>query len=184
MQGLKVVDSTAFSLCMDNRMPMVVFGMEPAGNITKALRGEKIGTLVTRDAAGQHRRTRSPPRAARRRRCAKQVRTARGVGHRAHDRAPRAVERRRFLLGAILALFSVAFIDTCPTGCDADVRRERPGRRRRDARRSSACSAPCSRIVLIVRRRRAWWLALTTLLLIVVGWIVVFVLYAAAIRVG
>ena len=47
MQGLKVVDSTAFSLCMDNRMPMVVFGMEPAGNITKALRGEKIGTLVT-----------------------------------------------------------------------------------------------------------------------------------------
>ncbi len=46
-RGLKVVDSTAFSLCMDNRMPMVVFGMEPAGNITKALRGEKIGTLVT-----------------------------------------------------------------------------------------------------------------------------------------
>ena len=47
VQGLKVVDSTALSLCMDNRMPMVVFGMEPAGNITKALRGEKIGTLVT-----------------------------------------------------------------------------------------------------------------------------------------
>jgi uridylate kinase len=47
VQGLKVVDSTAFSLCMDNGMPMVVFGMEPAGNITKALRGAKIGTLVT-----------------------------------------------------------------------------------------------------------------------------------------
>ena len=47
VQGLKVVDSTAFSLCMDNKMPMVVFGMEPAGNVTKALRGEKIGTLVT-----------------------------------------------------------------------------------------------------------------------------------------
>jgi uridylate kinase len=47
VRGLKVVDSTAFSLCMDNRMPMVVFGMEPAGNITKALRGAKIGTLVT-----------------------------------------------------------------------------------------------------------------------------------------
>jgi uridylate kinase len=47
VQGLKVVDSTAFSLCMDNGMPMVVFGMEPAGNITKALKGEKIGTLVT-----------------------------------------------------------------------------------------------------------------------------------------
>lgn len=47
VQGLKVVDSTAFSLCMDNEMPMVVFGMEPAGNITKALRGERIGTLVS-----------------------------------------------------------------------------------------------------------------------------------------
>jgi uridylate kinase len=47
VQGLKVVDSTAFSLCMDNRMDMRVFGMEPAGNVTRALRGEKIGTLVT-----------------------------------------------------------------------------------------------------------------------------------------
>jgi uridylate kinase len=47
VQGLKVVDSTAFSLCMDNGMPMLVFGMEPAGNITRALRGEHIGTLVT-----------------------------------------------------------------------------------------------------------------------------------------
>ena len=46
-QGLKVVDSTAFSLCMDNRMDMRVFGMEPAGNVTRALLGEKIGTLVT-----------------------------------------------------------------------------------------------------------------------------------------
>jgi uridylate kinase len=47
VRGLKVVDSTAFSLCMDNSMPMVVFGMEPAGNVTKALRGESIGTLVS-----------------------------------------------------------------------------------------------------------------------------------------
>ncbi|TPX04749.1 uridine monophosphate kinase, partial [Schumannella luteola] len=47
VQGLKVVDSTAFSLCMDNGMPMHVFGMEPAGNITKAIRGDHIGTLVT-----------------------------------------------------------------------------------------------------------------------------------------
>jgi uridylate kinase len=47
VQGLKVVDSTAFSLCMDNGMPMVVFGMEPEGNVTKAIRGERIGTLVT-----------------------------------------------------------------------------------------------------------------------------------------
>ena len=46
-RGLKVVDSTAFSLCMDNAMDMRVFGMEPAGNVTRALLGEPIGTLVT-----------------------------------------------------------------------------------------------------------------------------------------
>ena len=46
-RGLKVVDSTAFSLCMDNNMDMHVFGMEPAGNVTRALLGEQIGTVVT-----------------------------------------------------------------------------------------------------------------------------------------
>ena len=46
-QRLKVVDATAFSLCMDNRLPMIVFGMEGEGNIAKAIRGERIGTLVT-----------------------------------------------------------------------------------------------------------------------------------------
>lgn len=46
-RGLKVVDSTAFSLCMDNGIDMRVFGMEPAGNVTRALLGETIGTLVT-----------------------------------------------------------------------------------------------------------------------------------------
>ena len=44
---LKVVDATAFSLCMDNRLPMVVFGMAGEGNIARAIRGERIGTLVT-----------------------------------------------------------------------------------------------------------------------------------------
>nr|WP_208379949.1 UMP kinase [Microbacterium endophyticum] len=47
VQGLKVVDSTAFSLCMDNSIDMRVFGMEPAGNVTRALLGDEIGTLVT-----------------------------------------------------------------------------------------------------------------------------------------
>ncbi|WP_442893268.1 UMP kinase [Aquipuribacter sp. SD81] len=46
-QGLKVVDATAFSLLMDNRLPMVVFGMEGSGDVTRALVGERIGTLVT-----------------------------------------------------------------------------------------------------------------------------------------
>jgi uridylate kinase len=47
VRGLKVVDSTAFSLCMDNGMPMVVFGMSPSGNVAGAIRGERIGTLVS-----------------------------------------------------------------------------------------------------------------------------------------
>ncbi|GAB3303547.1 MULTISPECIES: UMP kinase [Pseudoclavibacter] len=46
-RGLKVVDSTAFSLCMDNGMDMRVFGMSPEGNIARAILGEDIGTLVT-----------------------------------------------------------------------------------------------------------------------------------------
>ena len=46
-QGLRVVDQAAFSLCRDNKLPMVVFGMEGEGNITRALQGERIGTLVT-----------------------------------------------------------------------------------------------------------------------------------------
>jgi uridylate kinase len=46
-QRLKVVDATSFSLCMDNRLPMIVFGMDAEGNIARAVRGERIGTLVT-----------------------------------------------------------------------------------------------------------------------------------------
>ncbi|MFH5822493.1 UMP kinase [Georgenia sp. AZ-5] len=46
-QGLKVVDAAAFSLCMDNGLTMRVFGMQEPGNVTRALRGERIGTLVT-----------------------------------------------------------------------------------------------------------------------------------------
>jgi uridylate kinase len=46
-QRLNVVDATAFSLCMDNKLPMIVFGMEGEGNVARAIRGERIGTLVT-----------------------------------------------------------------------------------------------------------------------------------------
>ncbi|HWV27430.1 MAG TPA: UMP kinase [Aeromicrobium sp.] len=45
-RDLKVVDAAAFALCMENRLPMIVFGMEGEGNIARVLRGEKIGTLV------------------------------------------------------------------------------------------------------------------------------------------
>ena len=45
--GLRVADATAFALCMENNLPMVVFGMEPEGNILRVVQGEKIGTLVS-----------------------------------------------------------------------------------------------------------------------------------------
>jgi uridylate kinase len=45
-QRLKVVDAAAFALAQENHLPMVVFGMEGEGNIVRAIRGEKIGTLV------------------------------------------------------------------------------------------------------------------------------------------
>jgi len=45
-RDLKVVDAAAFALCMENALPMIVFGMEGEGNIARVLQGEKIGTLV------------------------------------------------------------------------------------------------------------------------------------------
>jgi uridylate kinase len=46
-QQLKVMDATAFSLCQENNMPIIVFSMEEPGNICRALTGETLGTLVT-----------------------------------------------------------------------------------------------------------------------------------------
>ncbi|MDH4160956.1 MAG: UMP kinase, partial [Actinomycetota bacterium] len=46
-QGLKVADATAFSLCRDNALPIMVFDLLQEGNIDRAVRGEKIGTLVS-----------------------------------------------------------------------------------------------------------------------------------------
>jgi uridylate kinase len=46
-QGLQVMDSTATSLCMDNNIPILVFGLDTPGNIIRAVSGEKIGTLVS-----------------------------------------------------------------------------------------------------------------------------------------
>jgi uridylate kinase len=50
-RGLRVADATAISLCMDNRLPVVVFNLLGEGNIDRAIRGERIGTLVTTDAS-------------------------------------------------------------------------------------------------------------------------------------
>jgi len=46
-QRLKVMDATAISLCMDNRLPIVVFNLRTAGNIKRAIVGEAVGSLVT-----------------------------------------------------------------------------------------------------------------------------------------
>ena len=46
-QGLKVMDATAISLCMDNGLPIVVFNLRTPGNIKRAIIGEPIGSLVT-----------------------------------------------------------------------------------------------------------------------------------------
>jgi uridylate kinase len=45
--GLKVMDATAISLCMDNKLPIVVFNLRTPGNIKRAIAGEPIGSLVT-----------------------------------------------------------------------------------------------------------------------------------------
>lgn len=45
-KGLKVMDTTAISLCMDNRMPIIVFNLLEHGNIKRVVLGEKIGTIV------------------------------------------------------------------------------------------------------------------------------------------
>jgi len=46
-QQLKVMDSTAFSLCMDNKMPIIVFDLFRPHNLRRVVMGEKVGTLVT-----------------------------------------------------------------------------------------------------------------------------------------
>ena len=46
-QGLKVMDATAISLCMDNRLPIVVFNLLRPGNIKRAIAGEPVGSVVT-----------------------------------------------------------------------------------------------------------------------------------------
>ena len=47
-RGLKVMDTTAVTLCMDNGLPVVVFALMGEGNVARAIRGEEIGTLICR----------------------------------------------------------------------------------------------------------------------------------------
>ena len=50
-EGYAVMDATAVSLCMDNRLPIIVFDFRSAGNIRRAVAGEPIGTLVGGESA-------------------------------------------------------------------------------------------------------------------------------------
>jgi uridylate kinase len=45
-KGLSVMDSTAISLCMDNKMPIVVFNMNVSGNLKRVVMGERVGSVV------------------------------------------------------------------------------------------------------------------------------------------
>ena len=45
-RGLKVMDTTALSLCMDNRLPLHVFNLDDESNIERVVRGERIGTVI------------------------------------------------------------------------------------------------------------------------------------------
>lgn len=49
--GLRVMDSTAVSLCMENKLPIIVFNLNEHGNIERLLRGERIGTIITDEPA-------------------------------------------------------------------------------------------------------------------------------------
>lgn len=49
-QNLKVMDSTAITLCMDNALPLIVFNFKESGNLKRVTQGDKIGTLVTADS--------------------------------------------------------------------------------------------------------------------------------------
>jgi uridylate kinase len=51
-RGLRVMDSTALSLCMDNDLPIYVFNMADEGNVDRIVRGEKVGTLVSSQPTG------------------------------------------------------------------------------------------------------------------------------------
>ncbi|MDQ6732534.1 MAG: UMP kinase [Nitrospirota bacterium] len=46
-QNLQVMDSTAITLCMDNKLPLIVFNLKESGNLLRVVQGDKIGTLVT-----------------------------------------------------------------------------------------------------------------------------------------
>ena len=45
-KNIKIMDSTAISLCMDNKMPLIIFNLKEQGNMIRLLKGEKLGTFI------------------------------------------------------------------------------------------------------------------------------------------
>ena len=45
-KGIKIMDSTAVSLCMDNQMPLIAFNLRKKGSIVRIVKGEKLGTVI------------------------------------------------------------------------------------------------------------------------------------------
>jgi aspartokinase len=88
-RGLKVMDSTAVTLCMDNGLPIVVFALMGEGNVVRAIRGEKVGTLVcfTRDRRPPEPRDGSGPQRTAMMMGTKTGRTAKLHRHNAHNGA-------------------------------------------------------------------------------------------------
>ena len=46
-KGLRVMDSTAITLCMDNRLPIIIFNLRTPGNLRRTVMGEPVGSIVT-----------------------------------------------------------------------------------------------------------------------------------------
>lgn len=109
---------------------------------------------------------------------AKQVRT-RKIWDIALSIALLVLSYAAFLVGALFAVFSVAFIDYCPEPCHANAA---AGAQviTGIAGAIVALLGTIVTIILLVLRRRAWWVAAATLLLVVIGWIVGFIAYATA----
>ena len=49
MDGLKVLDAAAVSLCMENDLPIVVFDLDAHENILRAVKGEEVGTIISKE---------------------------------------------------------------------------------------------------------------------------------------
>ena len=60
-RGLKVMDATAISLCMDNNLPIIVFNLKQPGNVRRVVMGEPVGTVVGPSQPSDRRKSERAP---------------------------------------------------------------------------------------------------------------------------